>query len=173
MPMPTKYRPEMCALAFKVCLLGATDKQLADILEVHETNLNEWKAKHPEFAEALKKGKTIADAEVAHSLYRRATGYKHIAFKFFQSEGRVITKRYVHHYAPDTMAGMYWLNNRMRLNWRTRQDHEHSGPNGGPIEVTDTLEAGRRVAFALTRAAIEKANRSSKGAAKPAAKEKA
>lgn len=31
------------------------------------------------------------------------------------------------------------------------EKHEHSGPDGGPIEVTD-LEAARRIAFILTRA---------------------
>lgn len=154
MPMPTKYRPEMCKQARRLCLLGATDKELADFFEVGETNLKEWYTRHPEFGVAVRKGKIAADANVASSLYRNAL------------RGNV-------------MAQMYWLNNRRRLQWRQRQDVEVTGANGGPVkvavsEMTD-LEAARRLVFALEVAgrAVEKASASGNAAGKTKTKEKA
>jgi hypothetical protein len=170
MPMPTKYRPEMCVQARKLCLLGATDKQLADFFEVHEVNLREWKTKHPEFGEALRKAKDEADGTIAQALFHRARGYKHLAVKFFQHEGKIIHKRYVEHLAPDTTACIFWLKNRRPDVWRDR--HELTGANGGAIEhkiedVTD-VEAARAVAFAMAEGAhaVTKAKRSGNAAAK-------
>lgn len=142
MPMPTKYRPEMCRLAHKVCLLGATDKQLADLFEVHETNLREWKQRYPEFALSIRTGKDEADARVAQALYVNATRFRNVT------------------------AQIFWLKNRRPDVWRDRHDYQHTGAGGGPIEVTDPLEAGRRVAFAITRAAIDKAQREARKPAK-------
>ena len=78
---PTEYRPEYNEQARKLCLLGATDAQLADFFGVSETTINNWKLAHPEFLESLKAGKEKADALVAHALYHRAIGYKHDAVK--------------------------------------------------------------------------------------------
>jgi uncharacterized protein YjcR len=41
----TTYSPEYAEKAFKIALLGATDKELADILGVSETTINAWKKK--------------------------------------------------------------------------------------------------------------------------------
>lgn len=74
---PTEYKPEYCTQVEKLCKLGATDKEIADFFEVVESTINNWKIAHPEFLESIKKGKIIADAEVAHSLHKRAIGYQY------------------------------------------------------------------------------------------------
>jgi hypothetical protein len=159
-----KFDRTICKRAKLLCLLGATDAQMAKIFGVADSTWSDWKVKHPELAQALHDGKYEADAKVAVSLYQRATGYRHIDFKMFLHEGRVITKRFVKHYPPDTMAAMYWLNNRQRLNWAQRQ--EVTGAGGGPLEVKDVtdIEAARAIAFAMeeARQALQKAERSSK-----------
>ena len=66
------YQEEYLEQAYKFCLLGATDAQLAEFFNVSETTINNWKDKHEEFSLALKRGKMIADAEIANSLYQRA-----------------------------------------------------------------------------------------------------
>lgn len=43
--------------ALKLCLLGATDKELADFFSVSEQTLNKWKKDYPEFLESLKREK--------------------------------------------------------------------------------------------------------------------
>lgn len=74
---PTEYKPEYCVQVEKLCKLGATDKELADFFEVVESTINLWKLEHSDFSESIKKGKIIADAEVAHSLHKRAIGYQY------------------------------------------------------------------------------------------------
>ncbi|PHM57014.1 terminase [Xenorhabdus sp. KK7.4] len=77
MARPTKYQEAYAEQARKLCLLGYTDKELADFFEVSESTLNNWKHDHPGFLESLKKGKQVADGEVAAKLFHRATGYEH------------------------------------------------------------------------------------------------
>lgn len=121
----------MCRQVTKLCRLGATDKELADFFEISEATINTWKQRHPEFLEALKSGKMQADAEVADRLYQRALGYSHPEEKIFCDKGTIVRAATIKHYPPDTMACIYWLNNRRRDDWRQR--HEHTGPDGGPI----------------------------------------
>jgi hypothetical protein len=115
---PTEYQDKYDKMAYKLCLLGSTDKQMADIFEVSEQTLNTWKQKHPSFLESLKKGKDLADAQVTKSLFQRARGYKHKEDKIFIDKGTPIIVPTVKHYPPDTLACIYWLNNRQRDKWK-------------------------------------------------------
>lgn len=123
---PTKYKPEYCQQAYKLCLLGATDKGLANFFEVTESTLNLWKKEYPEFSESLKEGKEEADAVVASSLFHRATGYSHpdVDIKIFK--GKIIKTQLVKHYPPDSTAAIFWLKNRNPSKWRDKQEIEHS-----------------------------------------------
>jgi hypothetical protein len=114
---PTDYDPEYCEQGKKLCRLGLTDKQLADVWDVSEKTLNTWKEEHPEFLQSLKKGKAISDSEVAQSLYHRARGYYHSDVHIMQFEGKPIIVDIVKHYPPDTLACIFWLKNRQREIW--------------------------------------------------------
>lgn len=123
MARPSKYKIEYAEQAYKLCLLGATDKELADFFDVTESTLNLWKLNHKEFSESLKGGKFEADAVIASKLYHRAKGYEHpeIITATFQGEitdMKTVTK----HYAPDTTAAIFWLKNRQPSKWRDRQE---------------------------------------------------
>jgi len=149
MARPTTYRQEYCKQAVKLCRLGATNKDLAAFFDVEVSTVADWRVKYPEFAEALKEGREHADANVAQSLYRRATGYKHLAFKIMQYEGKPVTKRYVEHYPPDTVACIFWLKNRRPDLWRDRV--EHTGKDGKDlIAPADERELAKAIAFILT-----------------------
>lgn len=121
---PSKYEDGFADQAYKLCLLGATDKELADFFEVDETTIYEWKNKQEEFSQALKKGKDVADSTVAQKLFHRATGYEHEAVKIFADtkSGMVTQVDYTEHYPPDTGAAIFWLKNRQRGKWRDRID---------------------------------------------------
>lgn len=119
---PTDYKPEYDELAYKFCLLGAKDTQLAEFFGVAESTLNLWKKKHESFSESLKKGKAIADAEVAASLYHRALGYQHAEQKVFNNQGEIVTHDTVKHYAPDPTAAIFWLKNRQPELWRDKRE---------------------------------------------------
>lgn len=123
---PEKYKTEYAELAYKYCLLGADDSQLAEFFEVEEKTINNWKHRHPEFLQSIKRGKIIADANVAESLYKRAIGYEHEAVKIFcDKDNGPTTVKYTEHYPPDTGAAMAWLKNRQKGKWRDKQDVEH------------------------------------------------
>jgi len=158
MARPTKYKKEFAEQARKLCLLGATDKSLAEFFEVTESTINKWKVDHKEFSESIKKGKEIADAEVASKLYHRATGYEHQEDDIRSVNGEIVITPTVKHYAPDTTAAIFWFKNRKKAEWRDKQDHEVTGKDGGPIETKDQSEndVARRIAFLLTKATKQK-----------------
>jgi hypothetical protein len=132
---PTKYRVEFAQLAYNYCLLGATDKDLADFFEVTESTVNEWKVNHPKFSESIKRGKVIADAKVAKSLFKRANGFKanDVDIKIFR--GKVIKTPLIKQYPPDTIAGIFWLKNRQPDKWRDKQVVKHEGLPDSTIKV--------------------------------------
>lgn len=137
---PTDYKPEFAEQAKKLCLLGATDKELADFFEVVESTINLWKVTHLEFSEAIKAGKDLADAEVAEKLYRRATGYSHADVDIKMYEGQIIETSLTKHYPPDTAAAIIWLKNRQKTKWRDRYEQEVSIPQG--LTITYKNQSG-------------------------------
>lgn len=132
MARPTKYLPEFAEQARKLCLLGATDKELADFFQISTGTLHNWKNDHPEFLSSLKEGKDLADAVVAEKLFKRATGYEHKAVKIVADaktkDEHVV--EYTERYPPDTTACIFWLKNRQRDKWRDKVETEHSGNIG-------------------------------------------
>ena len=75
-----------------------------------------------EFSESIKKGKEIADAEIASSLFHRAKGYSHPEDKIFNNQGVELVVPTIKHYPPDTTAAIFWLKNRQKDNWRDKQE---------------------------------------------------
>lgn len=139
---PPKYRKEFTAMAYQLALLGATDNQIAEALNITVSTLYEWKKKYKGLSEALRQGKIQADGKVAAALYKRATGFKYDEVTYERIEvgelpealegepgeeaaikqpvyrKRVVTK-YV---SPDTGAAMGWLKNRQKELWRDKQE---------------------------------------------------
>ena len=107
MPTPLKYNPAYHDdWAWSLAIKGATDQDIADAFHVSRRTIIRWRQTYPSFNEACQHGKEVADAKVKRSLYERAVGFE------YQKPVRVrtLTKKAV----PDTMAQMYWLNNRCR-----------------------------------------------------------
>lgn len=130
MARPSKYKIEYENQVYKLCLLGATDKELADFLEISESTLNEWKIKYPMFSESIKRGKEIADATVAEKLYHRAIGYQHKETKIVSYEGEITDQIDIDkHYPPDPTAAIFWLKNRQPKSWRDKQEVESHNTN--------------------------------------------
>ena len=120
---PTEYKTEYNEQVYKLCLLGADDKRIADFFDIQESTLNLWKKKHPEFMESIKDGKEKADAEVAKSLYKRAIGYKKKSIQFATFKGEITDREeYFEDVPPDTTAAIFWLKNRKADVWREKQE---------------------------------------------------
>lgn len=130
---PSKYDPKFNKQVYKLSLLGATDKEIADFLEIAESTLNLWKTEHDEFMESLKKGKMIADSKVVQALFKRACGYSHKEDKIFMHEGSPVIVPTIKHYPPDSVACFYWLNNRQRDRWSNKTDVESPADYVPPV----------------------------------------
>ncbi len=128
------YDPSMNDMARKLALLGLTDKEMAEFFGVDERTFNNWKAEFPAFFLSVQEGKTVADANVADSFYKRATG-EHVEIEKIvknraTGESSVIK---VKTYIPgEAGAALNWLKNRRKRDWRDKHEVEHSGT----IDVT-------------------------------------
>lgn len=129
MARPTKYKKEYAQLAYNYCLLGATDVQLAAYFDVEEKTINNWKKSQPQFLQSLKDGKAKADANVALSLYQRATGYSHTDTDIRVIDGEIYMTEIMKHYPPDSTSMIFWLKNRQQ-DWKDKQTHEVEMPEG-------------------------------------------
>ena len=134
----TKYRAEYADQARKLCLLGATDIELADFFGVVPATIYNWKNEHPAFLEAMRAGKVKADAEVADSLYRRATG-EHVQVERLvkKSDGEFHAMKIIQYVPGDPQAAYRWLLNRRRQDWSDKQSVELTGKDGGPIQTEE------------------------------------
>lgn len=141
---PTKYNDRYPKQAYKLCLLGATDIELANFFEVCEATIANWKNEYPEFLESIKKGKSQADSEVAHKLFKRATGYEHKDVDIKMFEGNIIQTPLIKHYPPDTTAAIFWLKNRQPKAWRDKQEVEHSGAMAIEWKETKTYDTDQK-----------------------------
>lgn len=108
--------------------LGLTDEQIGFVFGVTDRTIRDWK-KNKGISSALKKGKEVADQMVERSLFERACGYSHPEDKIMQYEGTPVVVPTIKHYAPDTLAAIFWLKNRKPKEWRDKQEIEHSMPD--------------------------------------------
>ncbi|PZN00715.1 MAG: transposase [Bacillota bacterium] len=118
---------------------GLTDEQIAENMGIDVATLYRWKRRFGQICEALKKGKEIVDREVEEALIKAAMGYEY--------EEEVVTPKGTKHTVrkyqpPNTTALIFWLKNRKPDVWRDKQQHEHTGEDGGPIKVEYVAEWG-------------------------------
>lgn len=115
---------------------GLSDKQICHNMEIGQDSFYKWKARFPEFAEALKRGKAPVDHEVENALLASALGHvqkvkKAIKLKTkrqLKDKGTIEEERveFVEeevYIPPQVAAQIFWLKNRKPQCWRDRQDH--------------------------------------------------
>jgi hypothetical protein len=119
---PTLYKSEYNELAHNYCLLGATNEVLAGFFDVAPRTVDNWIATHPDFADAVRKGRAQADAVVVRALFDRATGFSHKVTRTTLYQGKEHTITNTVSYPPDTQACMFWLRNRQRQYWQAKPE---------------------------------------------------
>lgn len=144
---PSKYDPvstpdTIRALARK----GHTVDEMAKVIGVNRDTIFEWQNKYPDFSDALKEGKAVADSNVEAALYKRAVGYEYEEIKTVNDGERV--EKTTKQVAPDVTAQIFWLKNRLPREWRDKTSTELTGKDGGPVELT-TLSDERLAALLL------------------------
>ena len=76
---------------------GLTNEQIANNIGINVKTLYDWKNKHSNISNALKKGKEVVDFEVENALYKSAIG-------------------------GNVTAQIFWLKNRKPDVWREKQE---------------------------------------------------
>jgi hypothetical protein len=133
---PSLYQPEFAEQAFELCLAGATNLDLADTFDVGHSTIDNWLHKHPEFAQAVRRGRALADGKVAHGLYSRAVGYSYETTRVVLYKGEPVVLPHTVHKPPDVRAGIFWLCNRRPEQWcKGAKPAQYGGPHWSPLDV--------------------------------------
>ena len=148
----TQYHDTFPDQAYKLCLLGCTDKEIASFFGVCQKTFANWKKNHPTFADALLRGQKQADMEVAVSLYsatidRVITTKQAIKCKevYYDDNGKRVEKERIEivevdkHIPADFRSQQFWLRNRNPRQWNEKYDE---GDDTAPTGVTLNLGSG-------------------------------
>lgn len=117
-------------------LLGATEYELAEFFGVSRDAWLSWAFHSQAIRDAVEQGGIMADARVAHALYKRAVGYEYKRQRLVigKKDGHATVHDLIEHVPGDVMAQKIWLVNRSKK-WTDKQQHEH----GGSVEVDHEL----------------------------------
>ncbi len=151
MPALSKYNSEYHDdWAWSLAIKGATNEEIAKAFGISTRTFIRWRQEHESLDKAVTGGKDVADSKVERSLYQRALGYqitdveKILEFDTKTGEQKPARVRnIIKNIAPDTMACMYWLNNRRRAHWSQRQEVALSAGDGSEDVVIYLPANGR------------------------------
>lgn len=101
--------------------LGLTEGQISANLGISRSTLSDFKNKHQELAEALRRGKEVAIAQLENALYKRALGYDfevtRVSVRMIDGREVKFTEKTRKHLPPDVGAIIFLLKNKDSLNW--------------------------------------------------------
>ena len=99
--------------------------------------LYNWKERHLEISEALKRGKEVVDYQVEQALLKKALGMTvRETRKEVDANGKKRVIEIVREVPPDTVAQIFWLKNRKPDKWRNNPD----APEGADDKLNAYLE---------------------------------
>lgn len=109
---PSKYKSAYCKTAVEFLAQGYSVTALAGHIGVNRDTVFEWAKRHAEFSDALKRGQALAALwweDVLRDVGKTGIG--------------------------NASAAIFGVKNRSRAEWRDKQEVEHTGKDGGPVEV--------------------------------------
>ena len=128
------YNDEMPERAYRLCLLGTTNSELAIALGVSVQTIEYWIRTKPQFRRAVERGRLEADSKVAAALFKRAVGFRIETEVIKSVDGRIVRVPVDKYYPPDVTACQVWLRNRQKHLWTSPYKYEVTGKDGRPIE---------------------------------------
>lgn len=135
---PSSYTPLLNKVAGGLALLGHTDVEIAEGLEINPDTLYDWRKKYPAFAKAIDDGKIKSDIAVVKALRKLALGFKvtEVSEKV-NEEGERETTTTKKSIAPHYPAISLWLRNRQSRYWRDKVevDHTSKGEKLGTVPI--------------------------------------
>lgn len=125
---PTKFNAKVQKQILCMALKSFTDVEMADILNITEATLTNWKKKHAKFFMSVKDAKAEADKSVVKSLHERACGFQcPVEERTIIIDGKEHTEKITKFYPPDPTSMIFWLKNRQPKEWRDKQEQVHTG----------------------------------------------
>lgn len=113
---------------------GLTDEQIAHNMGIRRETLIDWKKKHPNISNTLKRGKEVVDYEVENALLKKALGYK-VKEQKALNDGRIIE---IEKEVPgDVTAQIFWLKNRKPKTWKDKREDEEKATEG--VTIIDNI----------------------------------
>lgn len=110
---PTKYKHEYCEMLKKHMEEGLSFESFSAVIGVHRDTLYEWGKKQPDFSDAIKKGRDGL-------------------LLFYERLGRSAMAGKIKDF---NATAFIWMTKNM-LNWREKQNIEHSGiPENAPTII--------------------------------------
>lgn len=126
---PTDYRPEYGDIIVDLMSAGFSLAAAASTLDVHRQRVYEWCERHPEFADAVNKGR------VKRQMFL---------------ENRLLTADS----SPHVTSTIFALKNAAPDDWREKVVNEHTGKDGGPIETKKELDMSKLTEEELAALAV-------------------
>lgn len=152
MPAQSKYNPKYHDdWAWSLAIKGATNDEIAEAFGISVRTFIRWVKEYESLATAVEEGKNIADAKVEKSLYGRTQEHtvtdteKTLDMDKDGNPKPVRVKTTTRTIPADTMACMYWLNNRKRGSWSQRQEVSLTSGDEGEDVVIYLPSNGRDV----------------------------
>ena len=113
---PTKYNPAYCDKVIELGRDGASKAEMTADIGVARSTFALWEKEHPEFSEAVK------DAE-------------HLAQAWWEKKGRAAVFGGVPGF--NAVGFIFTMKNRFKEDWKDKIEQEHTGPGGGPLQITE------------------------------------
>lgn len=125
---------------------GLTKKEIAAAVGIAESTLYQYEIDHPEFSEAITKGRRRDVEEIENALHKVAKGYTFPEEKlqYDTQVGKWARETCLKHVPPDTKAALAILQHRETGSWRPKAEVEHSFPEPLVIKSLaskDTIES--------------------------------
>ena len=111
---PTKYDPAFCDQVIELGRDGASKAEMAAELGVARSTFTLWENEHDEFSVAVKVANDLAQG-------------------WWEKKGRSAVFGEVPNF--NATAFIFTMKNRFQDEWRDKVTNEHTGPNGGPVQV--------------------------------------
>lgn len=114
MGRPSKFNDSLESVAIALAVKGHIDREIAEIIGVSESALNEHKKRKPDFHEALKLAKNDYDNSIVEqALLKRAIGLSIKETQIRNIDGKQVKTVIEKELPPDTAAMTLFLRNRM------------------------------------------------------------
>lgn len=111
---PTAYDPEFCDLVIQYGADGKSLMWMAAAFAVHRDTMYEWMAAHPEFSDAMKRARALAQ-------------------QWWEDAGQAALSQ------PGFNGSMWGKNMAARFaeDWREKSETALTGAGGGPLEIKE------------------------------------